>query len=150
MTSATDTPTGNGRPSTRYCRARRCNGDNWSAFNIAAMVLGFVFFWPIGLFVLFWIVSGRNVQDLPAAIRHQWVSLRGNFEGTSTSGARGHSDNVVFNEYQEAQYERVREIKDEIKARARRFRDFRANAQRRRDEQEFNDFMANAPLRDDV
>ena len=149
MTSASNTVTDESRHrSAGSCRTRRCGGGNWSAFNIAAMVVGFVVFWPLGLFVLFWIVSGRDVQDLPAAIRQQWSRFSNGF-GTEHAPRRGRdSDNVVFNEYQEAQYERVREIKDEIKARARRFRNFRANAQRRRDEQEFNDFMAEGPGRE--
>ena len=28
----------------------------WSGVNIAAMVIGFVLWWPIGLFLLFWIL----------------------------------------------------------------------------------------------
>ena len=147
MTSASHTATDeSGHRSAGRCRRTgRCNGGNWSAFNIAAMVVGFVVFWPIGLFVLFWICSGREVQDLPGAIRRQWSSFSDGFSADHASRRGRDSDNVVFNEYRQAQYERVREIKDEIKTRARRFRDFRANAQRRRDEKEFEDFMSQGP-----
>lgn len=109
----------------------------WTGFNIAAMVVGFVFFWPIGLVVLYWILKGRDARDLPAAIRDQWGQFRG----------RGYnrSDNVVFNEYQQTQYDRIKEIKDEIDSRATRFHAFRDDVQRRKDEEEFNRFMASAP-----
>ena len=129
----------------------RCGGGmgrkgHWSPVNTAAMVLGFIFFWPVGLFMLYWIASGRNVQELPQAIRHQWSNFSG-FWNDSSSETRT-SENVVFNTYQNTQYDRIREIKEEIRARAKRFSDFRADVKRRADEEEFNQFMSNAPERD--
>ena len=128
-----------------------CNGNkgkcgNWSGFNIAAMILGFVLFWPIGLFILYWILTGRNVRDLPQAMRQQWSTMTGYWHRGDSPG-NGPSDNVVFNEYQQTQYDRIHEIKEEIKARSRRFYEFRADAKRRADEEEFNRFMADAPGR---
>ena len=112
----------------------------WSGVNIAAMVVGFVFFWPVGLVVLFWIMSGRQVQELPGAIREQW----GHFFGGSKTPAEG-IYNRVFNDYQQTQYDRIREIKEEIRHRAQRFTNFRADAQRRVDQEEFDRFMASNP-----
>ena len=57
-------------------------------------------------------------------------------------------DNVVFNEYQQTQYDRIREIKEEIKSRANRFSEFRMDAKRRADQEEFNRFMASGPYSD--
>ncbi len=113
------------------------------------MVAGFVLFWPIGLLILCWVVTGREVQELPAAIRRQWSKMTGGWHRPNGHGIHRPSENVVFNEFQQAQYERIREIKDEIKNRARRFSEFRANAKRRADEEEFNRFMSDAPLRED-
>ena len=118
---------------------------NWSGINIAAMVLGFVIFWPIGLFILYWIVTGRSVSEIPRKMRNQWSKLtrKSEFNGNHTT------DNTVFNEFQQTQYDRIREIKDEIKERSRRFSEFRENAKRRADEEEFNRFMSEAPVRND-
>ena len=126
-----------------------CGRANWSAINIGVMVAGFVLFWPVGLFILFWIVSGRDVQTLPGAIRRLWSSVSANWTGRAGADPQGPTDNVVFNEFQQAQYERIREIKDEIKSRARRFEEFRSNARRRADEDEFHRFMSDAPNRDE-
>jgi hypothetical protein len=115
-------------------------GARWSGINIAAMVVGFVFFWPVGLVVLFWIMSGRQVQELPGAVREQWGNLFGNKSDSFEA-----VDNVIFNEYQQTQYDRIREIKEEIKTRAGRFGEFRMNAKRRADQEEFNSFMAGGP-----
>lgn len=123
--------------------AGSCGSGKWSGMNIFAMVLGFVFFWPVGLVILFWILSGRQVRDLPGAIKQQWNNVFG-----STGSSMPSSDNSVFNAYQQTQYDRIREIKEEIRSRARRFREFRADARRRADEEEFSQFMANNPSRE--
>ncbi|NND90268.1 MAG: DUF2852 domain-containing protein [Granulosicoccus sp.] len=124
--------------SSTRCGSQFGRSARWSGFNIAVMVVAFVFFWPVGLVVLFWIMSGRNVQELPGAIREQWGRL---FHGNGQVPAG--SDNVVFNDYQQTQYDRIREIKEEIKSRAQRFSEFRMDARRRADQEEFDRFMAN-------
>ena len=124
-------------------------GGNWSGLNIAAMVFGFILFWPIGLFILFWIITGRSVQELYRWTRRQWSKLTDNWNEGDGFTVRQDSDNVVFNEYQQTQFDRIREIKGEIKARASRFDDFRASAKRRADEEEFNRFMSDSPIRGD-
>jgi len=112
----------------------------WSALNIAAMVFSFIFFWPLGLVVLFWILGGRDANELPSAIRQHWRKFR----GTETRFG-SHSDNVVFNDFQQTQFDRINEIKHEIKERAERFKEFKADAQRRADQDEFNRFMSTSP-----
>lgn len=147
MTSSSDST---GQQADAGARGRsRCRrgGGNWSGINIAAMVAGFVLYWPIGLFILFWILIGRDVQALPEIIRHQWSKVTGFWEGHDGRQANHATENVVFNEFQQTQYERIREIKDELRERARRFREFRANTRRRADEEEFNQFMSDAPAR---
>ena len=123
-----------------------CKGGNWTGLNLVAMILGFVFLWPLGLFMVFWICSGRSVQQIPAAASELWARTFGN----STVKRGEHSDNVVFNDYQQTQYDRISEIKEEIKSRAQRFRDFKSDVQRRADEEEFNRFMNDAPTKGDV
>lgn len=122
------------------CRNGRARRGNWSSFNIAAMVISFVFFWPAGLVVLYWILSGRNVQDLPSAIKAKWHDFR-----SGSHGFAERSGNTVFNDFQQTQYDRISEIKHEIKARSERFKEFKMDAQRRADQDEFNRFMANSP-----
>ena len=114
---------------------------NWSFTNIAFMVFGFVLFWPLGLFMLYWIMKGRDVVDIRSHLKAKWNRFKGN------DSAGGGTDNQVFNEYQETQYDRIREIKEEIKERARRFTEFRADAKRRADEDEFRRFMDDTPDR---
>ncbi len=143
MTSSSNNDLGRsaGGRANEYRRARACNGSKWSGTNIVAMVLGFVFFWPVGLLVLFWILTGRNAVDLPAAIKAKWVALRSGADIDLNFKFESSSDNVVFNEYQQTQYDKIREIKHEISERSKRFNNWRADAQRRVDEAEFEAFM---------
>ena len=132
------------RPSWSRCGSRVSRQGNcvrWNATNIAGMVVGFIVFWPIGLFVLAWILSGRQVRDLPAAARNVWSHL---FNGVQTQ-RHSATDNIVFNEYQQTQYDRISEIKNEIRDRASRFSEFREDIQRRRDREELERFMASSP-----
>ena len=116
-------------------------GGHWSAANIAAMVLGFIIFAPLGFAVLVWTLLGHPIQELPGRVREKWSQL---FRGRK-SAVYSDSDNSVFNEYQQTQFDRIREIREEIRNRAEAFRQFRADAQRRKDRQEFDDFMSNRP-----
>ena len=113
---------------------------NWSGMNIAAMVIAFVLFWPVGLVVLYWNIKGRDVRDLPAAVQAKWSSMVG-----SKRNVENASGNSVFNEFQQTQYDRISDIKEEIKNRARSFKEYRSDAKRREDEKEFKDFMSNSP-----
>ncbi|MFK8076188.1 MAG: DUF2852 domain-containing protein [Granulosicoccus sp.] len=140
--SNTSTVGHQGYKSWSRCGGAMGKGARWNGVNIAAMVVGFVFFWPVGLVVLFWIMSGRQVQELPGAIKEQWARMFG--KGDAVEAV----DNVVFNEYQQTQYDRIREIKEEIKSRANRFSEFRMDAKRRADQEEFNRFMASGPYSD--
>ncbi len=124
---------------------RCCAGGNWSAMNIAAMVIGFVLFWPVGLLVLYWNLSGRDIKDLPDAIQQKWSKMFGGSFHRSKRHNHTDNDNSIFEEFQQTQYDRIKEIKEEIKSRARSFKDFRSNAKRRADEQEFKDFMSSNP-----
>jgi hypothetical protein len=120
---------------------RMCGGGHWSGANIVAMVLGFIIFPPLGLVVLVWTILGNPIQDLPGWVRDKWNQMF-----RSRSGGSPHdSDNSVFNDFQQTQRDRIREIKEEIRNRAESFRVFRDNAKRRQDQKEFDDFMSSEP-----
>ena len=140
---------------TKYCpncgkRNHKCKNkrSNWSGLNIAAMVVGFVLFWPIGLFILYWIMTGRSVQTLPQEVRKLWARLTGHgyLNEPFNFAEADNSDNGVFNDYQQTQHDRISEIKEEIKDRARRFTDYRKDVKRRADKDEFDQFMGDAPI----
>ena len=129
------------RRSGHYTKGGCCSKGNWSGINIAAMVIGFILFWPLGLVVLYWNITGRNLKDLPDAVQALWAK----FFNSDQRAEYEQGENSVFDEYQQTQFDRIKEIKDEIKDRARRFNLFRADASRRIEEKEFKDFMSKNP-----
>lgn len=141
MTSSSDSTVNDSR---RYRHSRHgcCGRGNWSGLNIATMVIGFVVFWPVGLFLLYWNISGRDVRDIPGTIQDKWSAIFDGSFGRSKRKKDPMGENSVFEEFQQTQNDRVTEIKEEIKTRARRFRDFRSDAKRRADESEFKEFMS--------
>lgn len=104
----------------------RC-GAKWSAVNIVALVLGFVAFWPIGLLVLFYILSGGDMADTFNRAK-SWVSGLGSGQSYSASG------NATFDQYRE---DTLRRMEDEQQA----FGDFMERLKRARDKEEFERFM---------
>ncbi len=147
------TSTGNStiNNSGEYRRSRKssCNKGNWSAINIVAMVIGFVIFWPLGLLILYWNIKGREVKDLPRAVQQKWSAMVNGSWSPSKNSDHISGENTVFDEYQQTQYDRIVEIKDEIKNRARSFKDFRSDSKRREDEAEFKDFMSSDRSKDE-
>ena len=121
----------------------------WSGINIAAMVVGFMVLWPLGMVVLIWILCGRDVRELPGATRRLWVRVAG--DGGLPFGGRleGGSGNRVFEAFQQTQRDRINEIREELRERSRRFAEFRETSRRRAEEEEFERFMASAPERSD-
>jgi hypothetical protein len=148
MTS-TGSSTANDSHQYRHSHNERCKKGNWSFMNIAAMVVGFVLFWPVGLFLLFWNISGRDVRNLPNAIQEKCAAMFNGSFGRSRKQKDSTDTNSVFEEYQQTQYDRITEIKEEIKDRARRFGIFRSDAKRRADESEFKEFMSSGRSKQD-
>ena len=70
-------------------RWRRGGGSRWSAFEIIAMVLGFIVFWPIGLAILgykFW-QSRNGGPDLQTLATSRWQDARNMMSGNSSWGS---------------------------------------------------------------
>jgi hypothetical protein len=57
---------------------RRSGGSRWSAFEIIAMVLGFIVFWPIGLAILGYKLWHRRYggPDLQTLATSKWQDAR--------------------------------------------------------------------------
>ena len=117
--------------------------DDWGKPAwIALMVAGFIFFWPIGLAILFYMKgSGRMGSwkhchagrwHMPDGMRHH----RDHYRAWKRSwGAYRSSGNVAFDEYREETLRRLEEDQRE-------FRDFLDKLRAAKDKAEFDQFMA--------
>ena len=69
----------------------RRGGSRWTAFEIIAMVLGFIVFWPIGLAILGYKVwqSRYGGPDLQTLATNKWQDARTMMASNSSWSSRG-------------------------------------------------------------
>jgi len=147
---------------------RGCGRLNWQPFEIVAMVMGFVLFWPIGMAILLakiWQRKQGYEGDLASFLRERWAAKRERHRQWHTewhrmhghegfgrrntgfgggSGGRGFSyssGNVAFDDWRDVELKRLDEEYQKLVAAEREFADFMANLRRAKDKEEFDRFM---------
>ncbi len=129
-------------------RRGACGMSRWSPFEIVAMVLGFIVFWPIGLAILgykFW--QRRNGgPDLQAVAANTWSNARSAMSGGSAPRAwRGFyaapTGNRAFDEWKNAELGRLEEERRRLEDAHREFSDFVETIRKAKDREEFERFM---------
>ena len=137
----------------------RRSGSRWTAFEIIAMVLGFIVFWPIGLAILgykFW--QGRyGGPDLQTLASNKWQDARtmmaSNSSWSSSWGCGGamrranrfyasSTGNAAFDEWRTAELVRLDEERRKLDDAQREFAEYVDAIRRAKDREEFERFMA--------
>lgn len=116
---------------------------HWSPINIALMVLGFVFFWPLGLGMLAYILWGEHYGGTGEKAE-KWMNKqkckmrnkRGRYGRHSATG------NAAFDEYREAEIRRLEEERMRLEQERSDFEDFLRNLHMARDREEFDRFKS--------
>jgi len=139
-----------------------CGRLNWQPFEIVAMVLGFVVFWPVGLAILLakvWQRKQGYEGDLASFLRERWAAKRERHrqwheqwhtmhrhEGFAPRdrgyGFSRSSGNGAFDDWRDVELKRLDEEYQKLVAAEREFADFMANLRRAKDKEEFERFMA--------
>lgn len=104
-----------------------CRTGRWTPLSIAAVVLGFIAWWPVGLAVLAYVFWGGSIDQL--------VSDAGKWLRSVASPARRGSGNAAFDAYRERTLARLEEEQAEFAAYLQKLREAR-------DQDEFDRFMA--------
>jgi hypothetical protein len=135
-------------------RRRGCGASRWTAFEIIAMVLGFIVFWPIGLAILafkFW-QRKSGAPDLQTVATGAWNDARAAMSGASASTprpwaswSRGSSaaptGNRAFDEWKGAELARLEEERRKLEGAHREFAEFLETIRKAKDREEFDRFM---------
>lgn len=132
-------------------RRGACGVSRWSAFEIIAMVLGFIVFWPIGLAILgykFW-QRRTGAADLQTVASNTWHNARASWTSAGASTprpwSRGYSPsstgNRAFDEWKSAELARLEEERQKLENAHREFADFLDNIRKAKDREEFERFM---------
>ncbi|WP_424932827.1 DUF2852 domain-containing protein [Amaricoccus macauensis] len=96
---------------------------------IAAMVIGFIFFWPVGLALLFYMIGSKRMGC------HSWKNRRHHSRAYSGTG------NSAFDAYREETLKRLEEERDA-------FVQFLEELRSAKDRAEFDQFMASRKAKD--
>lgn len=129
------------------CASRHQPGRGWHPLNIAAMVLGFIIFFPVGFAILAWNIwtaraDRHAMAGMPAAgFPDMW---RGN--GTERDLAR-HSGNSVFEDYKRETLARLEEERRRLVAEQQAFASFLDDLKKAKDREEFERFMRDREAR---
>ena len=133
----------------------RRGGSRWTAFEIIAMILGFVVFWPIGLAILgYKLWQSRNGgPDLQTLATNKWQDARAMMSSNSdwAAAARrgGQADtmllqtgNAAFDEWRTAELARLDEERRKLDEAQREFAEYSDAIRRAKDREEFERFMS--------
>ena len=131
---------------------RRCGFGRvarWSAWEIGAMIAGFVIFWPLGFIALFLKWKNGEMWRGSAAAAAPWAGFKmpdfSAWKPSSTSsGSYGFagSGNAAFDAYRTEQLRRLDEERRKLEEEQKAFRDFVEKLRRAKDQDEFDRFMA--------
>ena len=120
----------------------------WSAWEIGAMVAGFVVFWPLGLIALFLKWKNGEMWKGSADTAAPWASFKApdlsgwNWKGQASSYGFAGSGNAAFDTYKREQLKRLDEERRRLEDEQKAFRDFVERLRRAKDQDEFDRFMA--------
>jgi hypothetical protein len=133
----------------------RC-GSRWQPFEIAAMILGFIVFWPIGLAIVFWKIWQRkhayegDMVDFARERVGAFWSMCGSAHrdvGEATRQAwRGpgfmrSSGNSAFDDWRESELARLEEERRKLAEAQREFAEHIDQLRQAKDREEFESFM---------
>jgi hypothetical protein len=117
----------------------------WTAFEIIAVVLGLIVFWPIGLAILGYKLWQAKMggPDLEGVVergfrraRQTWSSRPASYRGWAPG-----TGNAAFDEWREGELARLEAERRKLEEAHREFAEFVANVRRAKDREEFERFM---------
>ena len=122
----------------------------WAPFEIVAMVLGFMVFWPLGLAVLgykFWQgkMGGPDLQTAATgAFTNLRAAARGFQQGPASQWTRGFTTatgNAAFDEWKSAELARLEAERRKLEDAHKEFADWVETMRKAKDREEFDRFM---------
>ena len=125
----------------KSCRAGK---SRWSAYEVGAMVLGFIVFWPLGLIALF--LKWKNGEMWRGASEGNapWAGWKmpsmGNWQPGSHSYS--HTGNAAFDDYKRTQLARLEEERRKLDEEQKAFGEYLSKLRKAKDQDEFDRFMA--------
>ena len=117
----------------------------WTPVSILLMVLGFMFFWPLGFIMLAYIIWGDRWGGFSqhfAGMRREWSNACG-----PRGGNAGRSGNTAFDDYRAQELRRLDEERQKLDQERHEFEEYVRNLRRARDQEEFDRFRRERPAK---
>jgi hypothetical protein len=117
------------------------------SFEIGAIVVGFIYWWPVGLALLAWKFAGypafAEMRDTARRGVGGWDNFRpaSRFARAFEAANRG-SGNLAFDEYRRSELDRLEAQRRALEEESRAFAAFVEELKRAKDREQFDAFMA--------
>lgn len=125
---------------------RRCGRKPGRGLEIAGIILGFIFVWPLALAYLVWKMCGYPKYDEAKAFLNDTLGRAKDdlFRSRGPAGFGGFAStgNAAFDDYRRSEIERLEEERRKLDEEARDFRNFVEELKRAKDREEFDAYMA--------
>jgi hypothetical protein len=121
----------------------------FTPLTLLLMILGFIFFWPLGLAMLAYMIFGHRFPE----VRQHFEGMKRDWAHDWDRGMRHHrrgyprSGNFAFDEYREKEMKRLEEERRRLDEELRDFESYMNDLRRARDAEEFDRFMRERPNR---
>ena len=113
----------------------------WTPATIGLMVLGFVVFWPLGLAMLAYIIWGDRLDGFKRDVNRATDEMARQFRGCGRHRGHARTGNVAFDDWREAEIERLAEERRKLDAMREEFEMYMRELRRAKDKEEFDRFM---------
>lgn len=118
----------------------------WTPATIALMVLGFVFFWPLGLAMLAYILWGDRLPGVKRDINQATDDFVGKCRRKTQdfsrfTGGSASTGNSAFDDWRDAEMQRLNEERRKLDEARAEFETHIRELRRARDREEFDRFM---------
>lgn len=114
--------------------------------EIAGIILGFIFVWPLALAYLVWKMCGYPKYDEAKSFLNETFGRAKDdlFRSRGPAGFGGFAStgNAAFDDYRRSELERLEEERRKLDEEARDFRNFVEELKRAKDREEFDAYMA--------
>lgn len=124
----------------------------WTPVTIAMMIIGFMIFWPLGLAMIAYILWGDRLEEFKSGVNRRTDGFAKGWSRDCGSFRKSHSGtgNVAFDEWREAEIERLREERRKLEEMRAEFDAHLQELRRARDKEEFDAFMKSYKANTDV
>ncbi len=141
----------NSQTSSPWATGRLCRSGPFPrrSLEIGAIVVGFIYWWPVGLALVAWKLAGYPAF---AELRDQARRAMTDFEGArpasrfarafEAANRRGGSGNAAFDDYRRAELDRLEAQRRALEEESRAFAEFVEELKRAKDREQFDAFMA--------